>query len=225
MCYCHSPVHAKEDDEYEKAHIFQHEYYNYHSDATFVVDHMCLARAGSEGNLCNRPNVGGDNDDWLLEDPFVCKKFERTEEEKTAQGNSKRRTRREERTRRGKRNVPHYPISPTCVHNCDPGPFGPDPADKSSHPDYDKVCFAVTDDFYGPNEMELKFNRQRRKSGKPGQQGRVKTEFTEVQGYCEDMCQRTFNLPADMKLSEKRADGGSRQFLYTDLDDMCDHCK
>ena len=39
------------------------------------------------------------------------------------------------------------------------------------------------------------------------------------------MCQRMFKMPVDMDINDKRADGGSRQFVYTKLDDMCDHCK
>lgn len=105
------------------------------------------------------------------------------------------------------------------------GPFEPDPEDKSSHPDHDKVCFAVDTNFYGKDEMEVKFNRQRRRMEKAGEQGRVKTAYEEVRGYCEDMCQRTFKMPVDMDINDKRADGGSRQFVYTKMDDMCDHCK
>ena len=219
LCYCHSPVRMKENWQYEKAHIFQHEYYNYHSNATFVVDHMCLSRARMQGDKCNRPNVGGDNNDWLMENPFVCKKFKRTDEERLRQINSKR------STRRPKRNAPHLTKPPLCTHDCDWGPFTPDPEEKWKHPAHDKVCFAVDTDFYGKDEMDVKFNRQRRRMEKPGQQGRVKTKFEEVQGYCEDMCQRMFNMPADMEINDKRADGGSRQFVYTQLDDMCDNCK
>ena len=219
LCYCQSPVRAKEDNQYQKAHIFQHEYYNYHSNATFVVDHMCLARARVEGELCSRPNVGGDNNDWLMEEPYACKHFPRTEEESVQQGNSKRSARRQ------KRKAPHFNTSPTCITDCDPGPFGPDPADQSSHPASDKVCFATDTIFYGMKTMMLKFNRQRRTMDGPGDQGRVKTPFPDVQGYCEDMCQRRFHMPANMKLGDKRADGGSRQYVYTELDDMCDHCK
>lgn len=75
------------------------------------------------------------------------------------------------------------------------------------------------------DEMEIKFNRQRRRMEKSFQQGRFKTDFQEVQGYCEDMCQRNFGMPADMEINDKRADGGSRQFVYTELDDMCDNCR
>ena len=117
--------------------------------------------------------------------------------------------------------MPHLPISPGCVLDCAPGVYGPELLDS----DHDRVCFAVDTDFYGKDEMELKFNGQRRRMDAPGEQGRVKTEFKEVQGYCEDMCQSTFQMPADMKINDKRADGGSRQFMYTELDDMCDHCK
>lgn len=219
LCYCHSPVHAKENYQYEKAHIFQHEYYNHHSNATFITDHMCLSRARTQGDKCNRPNVGGDNNDWWQENPFVCKKFPRTEEEKIQQANSKRSARRLERRR------PHFPTSPICDHGCEMGPFEPDPEDKSSHPDHDKVCFAVDTNFYGKDEMEVKFNRQRRRMEKAGEQGRVKMGYEEVRGYCEDMCQRTFKMPVDMDINDKRADGGSRQFVYTKMDDMCDHCK
>lgn len=217
LCYCHSPIKAKDHNQYEKAHIFQHEYYNYHSNATFIVDHMCLSGTDTQGDKCNRPNVGGDNADWLMENPYVCKKFPRTEEEKTLQGNSKRNTRRA--------HMPHIPDSPICIADCDPGPYGPDPEDKSSHPEHDKVCFAVDSNFYGMAAMEVKFNRQRRRMDKLGEQGGVATKFEEVQGYCEDMCQSRFKMPADMKITDKRAGGGSRQFVYTKLDDMCDHCK
>ena len=219
LCYCHSGTPAKENNQFEKAHIFQHDYYNYHSNATFVVDHMCLSRARTEGDKCIRPNAGGDNDDWLMEKRLVCKKFPRTEEERLGQANSKR------RTRLGKRRNDIFQGSPICIGNCEPGPYGPDEPDKSSHPRHDKVCFGVDTDFYGMDEMEITFNGQRRKMEKDGDQGRIKTDFTEVEGYCEDMCQRTFKMPADMKINDKRADGGSRQFQYTLLDDMCDHCK
>ncbi|KAF6217503.1 hypothetical protein HO133_006841 [Letharia lupina] len=219
LCYCHSPIHAKEKWQYEKAHIFQHEYYNYHSNATFIVDHMCLSRAHTEGDQCNRPNVGGDNNDWLMQKRYVCKDFPRTEEEKVRQANSKR------STRRGKRAEPIAQHMVSCVQDCDPGAYAPDVPDPSPHPKFDRVCFGVDTDFYGMDEMELKFNRQHRKMESPGQQGRVQTEFEEVQGYCEDMCQSMFKMPVDMKINDKRAGGGSRQFLYTSLDDMCDHCK
>ena len=215
LCYCHSPVHAKKLFEFEKAHIFQHEYYNYHSNATFVVDHMCLSKAVYQGDQCERPNVGGDNNDWLYDRPYVCKTFPRTEEEKIRQGNSKRST-----GRREKRGDPY-----ACIWNCDPGPFGHDPPDPSSHRDHDKVCFAVNDDFFGTKNMRLHFNGQSRRMAKAGAQGRVVSDYEEVQGHCEDMCQKTFGMPADMYINDKRADGGSRQFLYTLLDDMCDHCK
>lgn len=218
LCYCHSPIRAKEKWQYEKAHIFQHEYYNYHSNATFVVDHMCLSRARTEGDQCIRPNIGGDNNNWLMENRYVCKKFLRTEEEKVLQQNSKR------RTRRGSRGPMDGNVI-SCLVDCDPGAYGPDPPDPSSHPDNDKVCFGVDTDFYGMDEMELKFNRQRRRMEAPGEQGRVQTKFEEVQGHCEDMCQSHFEMPADMKINDKRAGGGSRQFLYTALDDMCDHCR
>lgn len=152
----------------------------------------------------------------------MCKKFARTEEEKIRQGNSKRSTgsRRERRHK-----VPHFNTSPTCLVGCDPGPFGADAEDQSSHPHEDKVCFAVDTNFYGMDEMMVKFNGQHRVMIKDFDQGRIKTGFEEVQGYCEDMCQSRFGMPADMKINDKRADGGSRQFVYTDLDDMCDHCK
>lgn len=215
FCFCHSPVHAKKIFEYEKAHIFQHEYYNYHSNATFVVDHMCLSKAHYQGDQCRRPNVGGDNSDWLLDAPYVCKKFPRTEEESIRQGNSKRSTRKRE-----KRGPPFE-----CLWNCDPGAYDRDPPDPSSHRHQDKVCFATDTSFYGTWKMEMKFNEQHRKMYKPGAQGRVQSDPKEVQGYCEDMCQKTFGMPVDMKINDKRADGGSRQYLYTSLDDMCDHCK
>ena len=219
LCYCHSPERAKDDWHHEKAHIFQHEYYNYHSNATFVADHICLSRARIEADQCVRPSVPGDNNDWRMENGFVCKKFLRTDDEKTRQGNSKR------KTRRVKRKTPHLPTNDVCFHDCDMGPFAPDPDEKSSHPDHDKVCFAVDTNFYGTVEMEMTFNRQRRKMAKSGEQGRIKTGFDEVSSYCEDMCQSHFQMPADMNIDDKRADGGSRQFVYTDLDDMCDHCR
>lgn len=218
LCYCRSPV-TKDNNEYEKAHIFQHEYYNYHSNATFIVDHLCLAGTHTQGDKCNRPNVSGDNNDWLMQQRNVCKRFPRTEEEKVQQGNSKRSTRRK------RLQLPHMPTPAVCEFNCEPGPYGPDPEDKSSHPDHDKVCFAVDASFYGMKAMEVKFNRQRRRMDKLGEQGGVKTKFEEVQGYCEDMCQSRFKMPADMKITDQRAAGGSRQILYTKLDDMCDHCK
>ena len=222
LCYCYAPVHKKEKWKPQKAHIFQHEYYNYHSNSTFIVDHMCLARAPVEGDQCIRPNVGGDNNDWLMEGHFICKKFERTEEEKIRQANTKRSfgARREKRFR-----FPH--LNPTfgCHIGCIPGAYGPDPPEESSHRHHDKVCFGVDTDFYGMDNMELTFNGQRRKMVAPGEQGRKQTDIKEVQGYCEDMCQRRFQMPANMNINDKRAGGGSRQFLYTDLDDMCDHCK
>ena len=216
MCYCRSPVPAQEIYEFEKAHIFQHEYYNHHSNATFVVDHLCLARASAEGDKCERPNIGGDNNDWILEEPheYVCKKFARTEEEKMRQETSEIISKRQ-------KNEPA-----ACYSNCDPGPFGPDPPEPVGHRDHDKVCFKTDYEFYGPGKtMKVKFNDQQRTMDKDGEQGRVRTGFQEVQWYCEQMCQRTFSMPVEMKLKDKRADGGSRQYVYTSLDDMCDHCK
>ena len=246
LCYCHAPTRAKENNEYEKAHVFQFEYYNYHSNATYIADHMCLSRARNQGDQCIRPNIDGDNSDWYMDfydTSFLCKKFKRTAEEKIAQANSKRGIGREKRLKRTaeasfaqatstnstgieKRfNAHHINTSPVCTHNCDWGPFAPDPEEESSHPDHDKVCFKVYGDFFGSKDFEMKFNRQRRKMEKRGQQGRVKTDFHEVQGHCEFMCQSVFDMPADMTINDKRADGGSRQFVYTQLDDMCDHCK
>lgn len=219
LCYCHSPIKMKETWQYEKAHIFQHEYYNYHSNATFVADHMCLSRARTEGDKCNRPNVQGDNNDWILENPYVCKKFPRSTDETLRQIYSKR------STRRPKRNAPHTNKPALCTHDCDMGPFTPDPDELARHPKQDKVCFGVDTNFYGMDEMWIKFNRQKRVMKKKSQQGRTKTKFAEVQGYCEDMCQSTFGMPADMEINDKRADGGSRQYVYTELDDMCDNCK
>ena len=217
-CFCRAPA-TQEKSGYDKAHIFQHEYYNYHSNATFVVDHLCLGVTHFEGDNCNRPNVGGDNNDWLMHQRDVCKKFPRTEEEKVRQGNSKRST----WTKR--LHVPHMPDPPICEVDCDPGPYREDPEDQSSHPDHDKICFAVDASFYGMDTMEVQFNRQRRRMKKIGDQGGVKTRFDEVQGYCADMCQSKFNMAPDMKVADKRAAGGSRQVVYTKLDDMCDHCK
>lgn len=214
LCYCHSPVRVPENWRYEKAHIFQHEYYNHHSNATFVADHMCLSRARKQGDKCNRPNVQGDNNDWLQENPFVCKKFPRSTDETLRQIHS-----------RPRRNAPHLTTPPLCPQHCDMGPFTPDPDEASRHPKQDKVCFAVATNFYGMDEMEIKFNHQRRRMEKDATQGRVKTPFPLVQGYCEDLCQRNFGMPADMQINDKRADGGSRQFVYTELDDMCDNCK
>lgn len=216
MCYCHSPTPAKEIYQFDKARIFQHEYYNYHSNATFVVDHLCLARSGPRGDLCERPNSGGDNSDWFLETPdqlvaeYVCKKFARSEEEKVQQGISKRQGREPE----------------ACYFHCDPGPFGPDPPDPSSHREHDKVCFRVDWDFYGPGRyMQVKFNEQERTMDNHHKEERVRTDFPEVHWYCDQMCHRTFGMPADGKINDKRADGGSLQFVYTSMNDMCDHCK
>ena len=218
-CYCHSPVREPENWKYEKAHIFQHEYYNYHSNTTFVANHLCLARAHREGDQCIRPNVDQDNMDWYKQGGYVCKKFERTEEEKIRQANSKRSTRRE------KRNAPHFKSAGVCAKmHCEMGPFEPDPEEKSSHPAHDTVCFNVAMNFYGQDETELKFNRQKRKE-KDNHGGLVKTEYQEVRGYCEDMCQKNFKMPVDMDIDDPRARGGSRQFVYTKLDDMCDNCR
>ena len=221
-CYCHSPVRERETWKYEKAHIFQHEYYNWHSNATFVANHLCLARAHREGDQCIRPNMdGNDNMDWWKpagKGGYVCKKFERTEEEKIRQANSKRSTRRE------KRNAPHFPSPGACQKHCEMGPFEPDPEEKSSHPAHDTVCFNVAQNFYGQDNLEFKFNRQKRKE-KGSQGGMVKTGYQEVRGYCEDICQKTFKMPVDMDIDDPRAFGGSRQFVYTELDDMCDNCK
>ena len=222
FCYCHSPVREPENWKYEKAHIFQHEYYNYHSNVTFVAEHLCLARAHREGDQCIRPNVERDNMDWYREHGkggYICKRFERTEEEKIRQANSKRSTRRE------KRNAPHFKSGGVCAKpHCEMGPFEPDPEEKSSHPGHDTVCFNVAMNFYGQNELEIKFNRQKRKE-KNGGAGRVSTGYLEVQGYCEDMCQKNFKMPVDMDIDDPRAMGGSRQWVYTGLDDMCDNCK
>ena len=220
MCYCRLPFHNPEISSFEKAHIFQHEYYNYHSDSTFVLDHLCLAKAHYEGDQCVHPNIGGDNNDWWQKpekgDEWTCKHFRRTEEEKILQGNSKRIVKRDK--------LPRTP--PVCVvEHCDPGPYGDDPPEKSSHPNSDKVCFRVGNNFYGTRDFQIKFNWQRRRMDAPGEQGRVKTQFYKVYEYCENMCQNTFGMPADMEIADKRADGGSRQFVYTDLDDMCDHCR
>ena len=219
LCYCHSPVRAKETNEYEKAHVFQFEYYNYHNNATYVNDHMCLSRARNEGDQCILPNVEGDNYEWYREGHWVCKKYERTEEEKIWQANSKR------STRRGKRYAPHMTTPPVCAQHCAMGPFAPDPEEKDKHPNHDKVCFGVARDFFGEKEMELKFNRQRRKMDKPNEAGGVKTDYHEVREHCEDMCQKCFKMPADMEINDKRAGGGSRQVVYTRLDDMCDNCR
>lgn len=220
FCYCHSPIRQPENWKYEKAHIFQHEYYNYHSNATFVAQHICLARAHREGDQCIRPNyLDRDNVDWYKKGGWICKKFERTEEEKIRQAHWSLPPRRE------KRNAPHFKSGGVCAKECDMGPFAPDPEEKSSHPDHDKVCFNVAMNFYGEVEMELKFNRQKRKMEKDRQAGRVKTDFQVVRGYCEDMCQKNFKMPPDMDIDDPRAMGGSRQFVYTDLDDMCDSCR
>ena len=111
--------------------------------------------------------------------------------------------------------------------DCDNGPYSPDPEEHSSHPTHDTVCFAVDKNYYGPgNTMMVKFNRQHRVMGRAGAQGRVRTaDGAEVQGYCEDMCEARFGMPVDVKVRDGRADGGNRQFVYTKLDDMCDHCK
>ena len=160
--------------------------------------------------------------DWYRvhgKDGLICKKFERTEEEKIRQAHSKRSTRKD------KRNAPHFKSSPVCVPgNCDFGPFEPDPEEKSSHPSHDTVCFNVAMNFYGLNELEIKFNRQKRKE-KNGGAGRESTGYQEVQGFCEDMCQKNFKMPVDMDINDPRAGGGSRQWVYTDLDDMCDNCR
>lgn len=221
MCYCRSPVPPKEDNQYGKAHIFQHEYYNHRSNATFVLDHLCLARTAAEGDKCERPNIGGDNNNWIIDSlvphEHVCKKFPRTEEEKALQGGSS--------TKVSKRQG-HEPYA--CYFNCDPGPYGPDdPPGPSSHRDHDKVCFKTDYEYYGPGRtMKVKFNEQERTMDSHDKKTRVKTDFDEVQWYCEQMCQRTFNMPARTdKMKDKRADGGSRQFAYTKLEDMCDHCK
>ena len=235
-CYCHSPVRARENWKYEKAHIFQHEYYNYHSNVTFVADHMCLSRARKERDQCIRPNVGGDNDDWPLDqhrvnnaiehtgymlanNKYICKKFPRTEEEMVAQANSVC------STRKVKRYGGYLPVLLVCTIHCSLGLFEPDPKFKSSHVNYDNVCFAVTDHFYGSQEFAIRFNRQKRKMKHEGDQGRVKTPFQEVRGYCEDMCMKNFNMPVDMEIDDPKAQGGSRQYVYTKLDDMCDNCR
>lgn len=144
----------------------------------------------------------GDNDDWLMqgEGIFACKKFPRTQEEKMRQANSKRST----STRREKRWVPHLPLSLGCTVDCAPGAYGPAPLDAG----HDKVCFGVDTDFYGIDEMESKFIGQRRKMNKRGGQRGVQTMGKEVQGYCEDMCQRTFNVPIDMKINDKMGGWG-----------------
>ena len=228
MCYCHAPVHVDEISMYEKAHIFQHEYYNFHSNSTFILDHICLSHARFERDQCVRPNIGGDNNDWIGDYSgtyvhsglYVCKKFPRTKDENTRQGNSN--TKRSMRMNR--RKIPHWPHLPTCYGHCPPGPFD-EPEEQSFHPDHDKVCFAVDTNFYGPKKMEVKFNRQRREMSKDGHQGRIQTPFEEIQDICEDVCQSRFQMPADMEIDDKRAEGGSRQYIYTDMDDMCDHCK
>ena len=215
LCYCRSTTPAKEMYEYDRAHIFQHEYYNYHSNATFILDHVCL----SEDAQCVEPNIGGDNIGWFREDPFVCKTFPRTEEEQILQANSKRSTgpKKEE-----KRKWPGWLWKPHgCILDCEPGPFDHSPPKPADH--QDKVCFAVNNNYYGTTKMELMFNGQHRKMHK-GEQGRIQTDAEEVHGYCEDVCQSEWGWPADMKIDDKQAGGGSRQFVYTSLDDMCDHC-
>ena len=226
LCYCHSPIRVsdawQDDYKYEKAHIFQHEYYNFHSNVTFVTNHMCLSKAHYQGDQCVHPNVGGDNNDWRMEGRFTCKKFKRTDDEKRRQVHSKR------STRRGKRRVPHMPTMPHCLagfESCDKGTYAPDPEDKSNSPDHDKVCFSTDTGFYGKDEFDVKFNRQRRRMVKALDQGRIQTDSDSVRGYCEDLCQSHFKMPVDMYINDKRAGGGCRQFVYTDVDDMCDHCK
>ena len=226
LCFCHLPARNSDDLEhdyrYEKAHIFQHEYYNFHSNATFVMDHMCLAKAHYQGDICVHPNVEGDNNDWLRDHKYSCKRFQRTDEEKIRQVHSKRSTRREPR------GGPHLNTHQICwgiIHPCDPGPFTHYPDNKSKSPEQDTVCFATDTDFYGMDEMEIKFNRQKRIMRKNGDQGRVSTDFDEVQEICQNMCLDRFNMPADMLINDERADGGSRQYVYTDVDDMCDNCK
>lgn len=108
-----------------------------------------------------------------------------------------------------------------CKLDCDAGPFAPDPEDKLKHPSRDKVCFWVGTDFWG-GKSEIRFNRQWRKLH---DQGGVKTEVGEVEVYCEDMCQSQFGMPAEIEIKDKRAHGGSRQVVYTKMDDMCDNCK
>ena len=219
-CYCHSPVREPEEWRYEKAHIFQHEYYNYHSNVTFVAQHLCLARAGIEEDQCVRPNMDRDNMDWYRPFPmgqrdYICKTFDRTEEEIIAQSS----------TKKGKRFAPHFPSPGICKQHCDEGPFA-EPKEESSHRKHDNVCFTVgSNNFFGVTEMGIKFNHQKRAMRNGHQAGRLKSDYMEVQEFCEDMCQKEFQMPVDMDIRDPRAMGGSRQFIYTDMDDMCDHCK
>ena len=115
------------------------------------------------------------------------------------------------------------------------GPFAPDPDEKAHHPMQDKVCIGVGMSFYGKRDMEIKFNRQFRKMKKVkdmpdplpllAPQGRVKTGDAEVQPICTDMCKKHFDMPVHMRLDDYEADGGSRQYTFTYVDDMCDNCK
>ena len=219
LCYCHSPIQVTEDWRYEKAAIFQHEYYNYHSNATFVLDYKCLSRARQQGDQCVRPNLDSNNNNWYKENPdTVCKDFPRTEEEKIRQGHSKR------LTKKGNRG-PMDGTRWTCLFDCNLGPYAPETPQPASHRDHDKLCLRVGHEYFGTREMEIKFNFQRRDSDKDGEQGRDSYGWLDVNEYCEDMCQKNFQMPCDTNTKDKQTNGGSRQYVYTSMDDMCDHCK
>lgn len=222
FCYCHPPVRQPQDWRYGKAHVFQYEYYNYHSNVTFVAEHLCVARAPHEGDRCIRPNIDRDNMDWYIKNGkggYLCKDFERTEEEIIRQANSKR------GISNAKRNLPHFKSGGICAQwNCDKGPFE-DPKEESFHPKHDELCFGVAMNFYGSGELEIKFNGQKRTMKGKKQAGRLKSDYYEVMDMCEERCQREFQMPVDMEIMDPRAMGGSRQFIYPDVDDMCDHCK
>ena len=219
LCFCHSPTRVTEDWRYEKAAIFQHEYYNYHSNATFVLDYKCLSRARIEGDQCIRPNLDDNNNGWYKEnDNVVCKDFPRTEEEKIRQGHTKR------MTKRGNRG-PMDGTRWTCLFDCNLGPYAPETPQPASHRDHDKVCFKVGHEYFGTTEMDMTFNFQRRDSDHDGEQGRESYGWFDVKDFCDAKCKENFQMPMDNNTKDKQTKGGSRQYVYTAMDDMCDHCK
>jgi len=78
FCYCALPDHVP--NRKEEAHYFQFEYYNVHSDVTFILEHLCLA-SSDDKFTCLRPrSVSGkdkghqDRSEWQGK---VCRSWPR----------------------------------------------------------------------------------------------------------------------------------------------------
>lgn len=229
FCFCQAPQESPDIYGFDVAHYFQHEYYNYHENATFVLDHVCMTRSGrlTESDACAFPNTGGhENDHWEATDHYTCKEWPRTEEEKAAVANSKRGREDDRGARRNTKRV---------FGEVEPFPPGRTPYDHpknphGTHPDKDRLCFRLGHSLYGSVAWrdEIIFNGQSRMGKKPvgkkwGDQGKVETPKEEVAPMCADLCQKHTGLPSRMQLGNRK--GRSRQNVYKKMDDMCDHCR